>query len=63
MTTRRNGEWTDEDFATLARMLDAGDNMPAIARVLKRSQIDVAAKAFSARQGRADKRRGNPHGT
>ena len=52
MTTRRNHEWTDEDFDILKRMLAAGDDVRVIARILKRSQIDVAAKAFVARQER-----------
>ena len=43
--------WTEGDFATLEAMLAAGDSMPAIARVLKRNQTDVAARAFAIRQG------------
>ena len=52
MTIRRNHEWTDEDFDILKRMLAADDDVRVIARVRKRSQIDVAAKAFVARQER-----------
>ena len=52
MTTRRNHEWTDDYFDMLKRMLAADDDVRVIARVRKRSQIDVAAKAFVARQER-----------
>ncbi len=50
MKIRRNIAWTDEDHAILKRMLAAGEGMPAIGRVLHRSQIDVAARAFAANQ-------------
>ena len=50
MTVGRNAGWTEEEFATLVRMLARNESMPAIARVFRRSQIDVAAKAFVARQ-------------
>lgn len=49
--SRHSPAWTEADYAKLEAMLAAGESIPAIARVLKRNQTDVAAKAFASWQG------------